>query len=95
VNNPQSSQAGTVSGVHPTNIGWQSDECFRCEGGHPVEVIVGDTYADHPRRRPASAPFRAYARRAAVETRDRLRPMLRELGLSEPEISELRRDGGI
>jgi len=80
------SLAGAVSGVHPTNIGWQSDECFRCEGGHPVEVIVGDTYADHPRRRPASAPFRAYARRAAVETRDRLRPMLRELGL-EPLTS--------
>ena len=73
--------AGAVSRVHATGMGWQSDEHLPCEGGHPVEVIVDDAFRDHARRRPTTAPLGAYARRAAVETRDRLRPILRQLGL--------------
>ena len=72
---------GAVSRLHATAIGWQSDEHLPCEGGHPVEVIFGDAFRDHARRRPTTAPLRAYARRAGVETRDRLRPILRQLRL--------------
>ncbi len=73
--------AGAASRVHATGTGWQSDEHFPCDGGHPVEVIVGSTFPDRARRRPTTAPLGAYARRAAVETRDRLRPILRKVGL--------------
>ena len=75
------SSAGAMSRVHATGTGWQSDERLPCEGGHTVEVIIGNARFDHAGRRPATAPVRAYARRAAAETRDRLRPTLRKLRL--------------
>jgi hypothetical protein len=73
--------AGAMCRVHATAIGWRSDEHIPCEAGHTLEVMIGDTFRDHARRRPTIAPLRAYARRAAVETRDRLHPILRRLGL--------------
>jgi hypothetical protein len=71
------SSAGGVSRVHPIGTGWQSHDHLSCEGGQTVEVIIGNAFRDHPPRQPASAPLRAYARRAAVEARDRLRPIMR------------------
>lgn len=45
------------------------------------ELIIGGASTDYARARPATAPLKAYARRTAVETRDRLRPILRQLRL--------------
>ena len=71
------SSAGGVSRVHSIGTRWQSDDHLSCKGGQTVEVIIGNAFRDHPPRQPASAPLRAYARRAAVEARDRLRPIMR------------------
>lgn len=79
--------ADGLSRVHPTDRGWQTDALLPCEGGRPMEVMIGDTPTDDSPCRPTAAPLRAYVRRAAVETRDRVRPILRQVGLEPLTVS--------
>jgi hypothetical protein len=75
--------AGVAFPVHATPAGWRAEH-VPCEGGRAVEVVVGRERRGRVEQRPRVAPVRAYARRAAVETRDRLRPAVRQVGLEAP-----------
>jgi hypothetical protein len=71
---------GTVLPVHTITSGWRAER-IPCTGGQLLDVTVGNASADRTKQRPDIAPLNAYARRAAVESRDRLRPMVHQLGL--------------
>ena len=75
--------AGATFPVHFTPAGWRTEH-LAWDSGRLVDVVVGREPDERAEQRPRIAPVRAYARRAAVEARDRLRPGVRQAGLETP-----------